>query len=405
MATQLSNEPPNLLPETPAEPAPDQPSASPQETAAPSQWNRLKHMVHQAVSKASPAPGPRWAAFPPQTPRRKAKWAVWLLVLVLPTLEMIRELTSADLWPALGGTGAALGFVAAPLAFAFSLTRLAKGPLATWRWQTIALAVIVFGSESWAVPTTALIIYCGVLALVGHYQEPAVLAGVGLIAGGLMFVAARLLPFAVAATIAAAVLVPLMIGQQIGSRARSRGELSATKVALTAQSEHAAVLEERARIARDLHDVVAHRMSLIAIQAEAAQIKQPDLPQATQQSLSLIRQAAGDALAETRSLVGMLRSDSDEPSQRAPAPTFDGIAELVANAQSGGLEVQLMVTGQPRPAPAATALAAYRIVQESLANAARHAPSQPVQVQINWLESDVEVMVQNQGNQESSDLT
>ena len=133
-----------------------------------------------------------------------------------------------------------------------------------------------------------------------------------------------------------------------------------------------AVLAERTRIARELHDIVAHAMSVMVVQAGAAEQIADDDPVRVHKSLKAIRTTGTEALGEMRRLVGMLRDDSDV-GLLAPQPGLSGLKALVDDAADTGLPVTLEVIGDERDLPAGVDLAAYRIVQEALTNARRHA--------------------------------
>jgi signal transduction histidine kinase len=158
-----------------------------------------------------------------------------------------------------------------------------------------------------------------------------------------------------------------------------------------------AVLEERSRIARELHDVVAHHMSMIAIQAEAAPLKIPDLPAAAQETLAAIRGAAREALGETRRVVGLLRN-GDELPERVPQPGLARLDELVEAARQSGLSVQPLVVGVPRPLAVGVDLSAYRIVQEAMSNAARYAPGSQIRVAVHYGPQRLRVSVTDDGS-------
>ena len=149
------------------------------------------------------------------------------------------------------------------------------------------------------------------------------------------------------------------------------------------QRERNAVLEERARIAREMHDVVAHHMSMIAVQAETAPYRLPDLPAPAQQEFAALSGAAREALTEMRRLLGVLRSDSSTGGVAlAPQPGLQDIPALVETARRAGAQVTLDMPDQESPLPPGAGLAAYRIVQESLSNAGRHAPGAAVRVSV-----------------------
>ncbi|MCK1794948.1 histidine kinase [Streptomyces sp. XM4193] len=140
-------------------------------------------------------------------------------------------------------------------------------------------------------------------------------------------------------------------------------------------------LEERAVIARELHDVVAHHMSVVAIQAEAAPYRVQDPPEELVKALATIRENAVTALAELRRVLGVVRSDQPAVPE-APQPTLADLDALVANVRASGRDAELVITGSARPLPPGVELSAYRIVQESLSNALRYAPGAAVRVEL-----------------------
>lgn len=178
------------------------------------------------------------------------------------------------------------------------------------------------------------------------------------------------------------VLVPIAVfgivftaGLLSSQRARTAAAL-VERAQLLEQQRHerqaAAVAEERARIARELHDVVAHGLSVIAVQAGAAQEILPRDPERARAALAAVEATARDALGEMRRLLGVLRADG-EAAGRAPQPDVRDLEDLVASVRRAGLPVELEVTGTPGDVPAGVGLAAYRIVQEALTNTLRHA--------------------------------
>ncbi|MFG3439504.1 sensor histidine kinase [Nonomuraea sp. NPDC047897] len=173
------------------------------------------------------------------------------------------------------------------------------------------------------------------------------------------------------------VTVTILFGYNVRIRrsatARLVEEERRTQLALGAQL----VLEERARIARELHDVVAHHMSVIAIQAEAVPMKAAGDAAQLEAGLAEIRTLSLEALTELRQVLGVLR-DEEGRSDTAPQPGLDRVDELVANARTTGLTVRVERSGSLDGLPPAVGLSAYRIVQESLSNAMRHAPGAAV---------------------------
>ncbi|WP_241683068.1 sensor histidine kinase [Actinomadura sp. J1-007] len=168
-------------------------------------------------------------------------------------------------------------------------------------------------------------------------------------------------------------LLPLVVGYALRLRQTSRRELAEQE---KRHQDAEAVLTERQRIARELHDVVAHHMSMIAIQAEAAPYKVADVPDETRRDLAEIRSTALDALTEMRRILGVLRSE--DGAQTAPQPDLDRLDDLIAGARGTGLDVSTRLEGDLSGVPQGVGLTAYRILQEALSNAMRHAPGSRV---------------------------
>ncbi|WP_326821912.1 sensor histidine kinase [Streptosporangium sp. NBC_01756] len=166
--------------------------------------------------------------------------------------------------------------------------------------------------------------------------------------------------------------------------------------ALTAQ----ATLEERARIARELHDVVAHHMSVIAIQAEAVPLQATGDAGRLEEGLREIRGLSLAAMTEMRRVVGVLR-DGDGHADTAPQPGLGRLEELVGTARSAGLTVTLKLGGDLMGLPTAVSLSAYRIAQESLSNAMRHAPGSAVSMRISRSGAELHIHVENDARRRS----
>jgi signal transduction histidine kinase len=154
--------------------------------------------------------------------------------------------------------------------------------------------------------------------------------------------------------------------------------------------------EERMRIARELHDVLAHNISLINVQAGVALHLMDEQPGQSRSALAAIKQASNDALGELRSVLDVLRQ-GDEAPPRAPASGLAQLDSLVAGAEATGLNVRARVEGTPRPLPAGTDLAAFRIVQESLTNVTRHAGPATTTVLLAYGEKDLTIQVDDDG--------
>jgi signal transduction histidine kinase len=162
---------------------------------------------------------------------------------------------------------------------------------------------------------------------------------------------------------------------------------------------------ERARIARELHDVVAHHISMIAVQAETARLATPGMPAAGAQRLLQIGDTARASLTEMRRLLGVLREDAvDEPgadrggADRQPQPGLHQLYELVDEARSAsGAATRLIVSGPPATVDPGVELAAYRIVQEALTNTRRHAPGAAVDVELRHTSDALRLRIRDNG--------
>ncbi|MGP4048630.1 sensor histidine kinase [Streptomyces sp. 2A115] len=200
--------------------------------------------------------------------------------------------------------------------------------------------------------------------------------------------------------------VAVLLGTALRGRREARTQL-VEQASLTAEERsRRTLLEERNRIARELHDVVAHHMSVISIQAQVAPhlVEQPS--EELKENLDGIRQNALEALTELRRVLGVLRSENpDDPyglgapgtgaAPDAPQPTLDRLDALVENTRAAGLAVSTEISGERLPLPPGVELSAYRIVQEALSNALRHAPGSTVRVELTHFPRGLQIRVVN----------
>jgi signal transduction histidine kinase len=189
------------------------------------------------------------------------------------------------------------------------------------------------------------------------------------------------------ATSAAMVLVRRVIGGR-----EERARLAERERDVAARE---AVLEERSRIARELHDVIAHSVSMIVVQAGAERRILPDQQGGTYETLAAIERTGRSALTEMRRLVGMLRSQSEDP--LTPQPGLSDLAALVDQVRAAGLQVELDVEGEQAALPAGVELSAYRIVQEALTNALKHAGHATARVRLHYHPESLEIDVLDSG--------
>jgi signal transduction histidine kinase len=177
---------------------------------------------------------------------------------------------------------------------------------------------------------------------------------------------------------------------------RIRGERAAATRANRQIEQRRQQSEERLRIARDLHDVIGHNISLINVQASMGLDLMDSQPEQARAALSAIKSASKEALEELRTMLTTLRQDDDD-APRSPAPGLDRLPELIELTRAAGLSVEAEVEGKAPPLPAAVHLAAYRIIQESLTNVARHAGRARVTVRVTYHDADVHVEIDNDG--------
>ncbi|MFF4170261.1 sensor histidine kinase [Streptomyces sp. NPDC001744] len=171
-------------------------------------------------------------------------------------------------------------------------------------------------------------------------------------------------------------------------------EVTAQQTVTERERSKRTLLEERTTIARELHDVVAHHMSVVAIQAEAAPYRVENPPPELEQAFLTIRENAVAALTELRRILGVVRAE-DYEAPDAPQPTLADLDALVANVREAGLDVEKTVTGAVRELPQGVELSAYRIVQEALSNVLRHAPGAAAKVEVSYVLGGLGLRVAN----------
>lgn len=167
---------------------------------------------------------------------------------------------------------------------------------------------------------------------------------------------------------------------------------------------HTAVEAERARIARELHDVIAHAISVVVVQARGGERILASNPERAREAFVAILQTGEQAMAEMRRLLGMLRDDFGAAAL-APQPSLERLGELVEQIRASGLDVKVNVTGEPRPLPPGVDISAYRIVQEALTNVIRHAGPAAANVSIAYQPGALEISVVDNGQGESAPQT
>jgi signal transduction histidine kinase len=202
------------------------------------------------------------------------------------------------------------------------------------------------------------------------------------------------------------VFIPLrfVVAWVAGYALRERAEQAEAAEERAAQAEREreaaariAVAEERSRIARELHDIVAHAVSVMVLQVGAVRHKLPDALAADRDALRGVERAGRTALAEMRRLLAAMRREGDE-AELVPQPGLDGLDSLLAEIGRAGLPVQLHVDGKPFPLPRGVELSAYRIVQEGLTNALKHAQASDADVTVRYRPDELEIEVRDNGH-------
>jgi signal transduction histidine kinase len=328
--------------------------------------------------------------------RRHRTPVLWLAALATFLLSSQMLLDQSALWEIFIPGVAAL--IALPLGLA------AATPLRAWRLQVVVAVVVVllvppvgWVGPPW--PATMVFVALYVTLAVAVRLELHLLVGVWLVTDATIVFGylakgggVDALNEAYVAILFATIVIAY--GYLLGTRRRLQLELVQGREREQQQQARSALLEERARIARELHDVVAHHMSVIAVRAETAPFRIPGLPEAVKDDMAETGAIAREALTEMRRLLGVLRG-ADAGAELAPQPGMDGLEGLIAAVRGAGLAVHLRVDGGPRPLPAGVGLSAYRILQEALSNTLRHAPGAEVTVEVGFEPDRLRLRVHN----------
>lgn len=295
-----------------------------------------------------------------------------------PVLALVRPWTSVVVF--------CLGAFASPL-----VAQTWGGESAPWPWSVPALlSFIVFvgvmtgvhGVRRGTVP----LVVGSAGALAALLLRPDVLArpGVGASATADLIVTSSL------------ALAALLVALLIASRVRVGAELEREREHAALEESRRTLVEERTRIARELHDVIAHSMSVIQVQASTARYRLPALDDAAAAEFDDIAATARSSLTEMRRMLGVLRTE-DQTAELAPQSGIDDIPALVDTMRRAGAEIDLSSDSRATArTPQAVQIAAYRIVQESLSNAVRHAPGSRITVHVAVQESAVHIRVRNE---------
>ncbi|WP_414169321.1 sensor histidine kinase [Streptoverticillium reticulum] len=338
-------------------------------------------------SLATPAgpPEPLLGRSPRRTVRLLPYAVAWLFVAVLLP-------TTAQVLPKNYGMDASLAFVLAVLQTAPLLIAVRR-PLLAW---TVAFVADVAGTlvllaappapkEPWPWPPMETI---GMLVLtfaLGLREKGRTLIAAWLLLAGASLVLHDIAPQRGTNTWASLVAlsgVLLLLAAALRARGDARRALAEQETISEEERARRTLLEERARIARELHDVVAHHMSVITVQADSAPYRIAGLPAEASAEFGAIAATARESLTEMRRLLGVLRNEETAHAERVPQPGAERVPQLVEATVRAGLPVELAIGDGVADLPQAVDLSAYRIVQEALANVVRHAPGAATRVSL-----------------------
>ncbi|MEE1738585.1 sensor histidine kinase [Streptomyces sp. BE147] len=356
----------------------------------------LRELAH-GLSHVSHPPTPLLAG----APRRWQRLLPYAVVLALASTFI--PVTINVLITQYGVAGGVAGALA--VAQAAPLLMLAHRPLQAW-WiifpadilgAVVLLAQPVEKYDIWPWTPPVIVGYLFVLLAIGLRERRRTVVCVWLLTG----VAGLVLHLIATDRSNGSALLLFMLGAVvlvIGASVRERGEaqrrLAEQETISEAERAQRTLLEERTRIARELHDVVAHHMSVITVQADSAPYRIDGLPAEAREEFTAIAASARESLGEMRRLLSVLRSDGTE-GERAPQPGLDRVQQLVEATVRAGLPAELSLAADLGEVPSAVDVSAYRIVQEALANVIRHAPGARTRVSITAGAGHLTVLVVN----------
>jgi len=295
------------------------------------------------------------------------------------------------------------------VAFVVTFPRVA--PLLIYRWSpvvawvlelaavlTVALITVPVSSAEpwpWAVTSVASVTaLAGLVASQGHRRVSSVMLAILTVVSFALSMTPRANDWASSAVAVIACALAIIVGDFVHGRRNLAAELAEERQVSAAERELRSVVEERARIARELHDVVAHHMSMITVQAETARFRHDDLLVSAEMESTEIAKVARTSLAELRGLLSALRDEKEDPN-RTPQPTLADLPALADRITTSGTPVSLTVAADTTDVPQVTQLAVYRIVQEALSNVVRHAGNTKTEVTITRTNNTLHVEVTN----------
>lgn len=325
-----------------------------------------------------------------------------LLIALLAVAGMLQVIVNRD----------SPGAAAVTLWFSVPALAVLVLPLFAWRRFPFAaaaaywlLAVAITFVDGTLIPSVDSLSVVGLAAafLLGHLRNSRQ-AWLGLaIVIGSMLIVVHYIPGQQSASLYIFITLRFVAAWIAGYAVRERSEQVEAAEVRAAQAERdreaaarVAVAEERSRIARELHDIVAHAVSVMVLQVGAVRHKLPAAMAEDRDALQGVERAGRRALAEMRRLLAAMRPDGDE-AELVPQPGLDGLNSLLADVGRAGLPVELHLEGEPYPLPRGLDLSAYRIVQEGLTNALKHARASDADVIVRYRPDELEIEVRDNG--------
>ncbi|WP_374224654.1 sensor histidine kinase [Streptomyces sp. ISL-99] len=381
--------------ETSVPPGPPQPPADGLISAGRRNLRTLGH----AVSHPSHAPTPLFA----DAPKRWQRLVPYAVVIAL--VATFLPVTINVLTTAYGVPGGLAGAIAA--AQTVPLLMIAHRPLQAW-WIILPADVVgglfvldgLGKGDPWPWTPPVIVAYLFLMLALALRETRQALIGVWLVTAAAGLLLGRLFPEESNGTNVLLIVlsaVVLVIGGALRERGEAQRRLVEQETISEAERARRTLLEERTRIARELHDVVAHHMSVITVQADSAPYRVGGLSPEAQEEFASIAASARESLTEMRRLLSVLRSE-DATGERAPQPGLDRLQQLVEATVRAGVPAELSLgadlAGTDR-LPQSIDLSAFRIVQEALANVVRHAPGATARVSVSSDGADLTVLVVN----------
>ncbi|MGX1504996.1 UNVERIFIED_CONTAM: signal transduction histidine kinase [Streptomyces graminofaciens] len=326
------------------------------------------------------AEGPLVRRLPGERIRRGAVWLPHAVVLFLALCTLLLSYADDE-----GGLAFVIGGFVPAGAVAMTLVR----PVGAWWVSLISTPfVAVLGSwNDWPWAPAGFLSHLTVLVVVALRTRPRTAGWMWVITAAYGMFADTVIsrgygPGAAPMLVTSAVL--LLMVSMILVRREAKEEVAAQQTVTATERDRRTLLEERTTIARELHDVVAHHMSVVAIQAEAAPYRVENPPEELEKAFATIRENAVAALTELRRILGVVRAE-DYQAPDAPQPVLADLDNLLSNVREAGLETEKTVTGAVRELPQGVELSAYRIIQEALSNALRHAPGSTAKIEVSYV--------------------